>query len=91
MVSTDYGLTWSAKATSLAWTGVGMSNDGLFQLATAYSGGAFSSFDYGSTWSQISYIPTSATLNGCAVSGDGSHALTGAYGGSLYYMYAQPL
>jgi photosystem II stability/assembly factor-like uncharacterized protein len=49
-VSSDYGNTWTPKATNQAWTGIAMSADGQRQTAVATGNGIYVSTDYGNTW-----------------------------------------
>jgi len=60
-VSTDYGVTFTAKNSRHLWNGIAMSGNGQYQTAvgggtTAYPNYIYRSTDYGATWTQASSV-----------------------------------
>jgi len=60
-VSTDYGVTFTAKNSRHLWNGIAMSGNGQYQTAvgggtTAYPNYIYRSTNYGATWTQASSV-----------------------------------
>ena len=48
--SSDYGVTWTSRATALNWYSVSLSSTGQYQTAAALLSNIWTSSDYGVTW-----------------------------------------
>jgi len=80
-ISSDYGVTWSAKGSTLAWTAIAMSADGKIQTATVSTGNIYVSYDYGVTWASKG---SSLAWVGIAMSADGKIQTAVVDGGQIY-------
>jgi photosystem II stability/assembly factor-like uncharacterized protein len=67
-ISSDYGVTWTAKDSSRAWTAIAMTADGKIQSATVSTGNIYVSYDYGVTWTSKG---SSLAWAGISMSSDG--------------------
>jgi hypothetical protein len=96
-VSTDTGVTFTAKDSERKWRGVAMSASGQYQTATVekaydeetesfYGGGMFVSTNYGDTWTLVKDAPEGEGVdwNSCAVSEGGQRQAAAVYGGGVY-------
>ncbi|MBN1409632.1 MAG: InlB B-repeat-containing protein, partial [Spirochaetales bacterium] len=72
-VSTNYGDSFTARASYLAWRGVAMDSTGQYMVANigAGSGRIYRSTNYGTNWSLLTNSPT-ANYRGIASSADGT-------------------
>ena len=48
--SSDYGVSWTSRATVLTWYSISLSSTGQYQSAVVYGGNIWTSSDYGVTW-----------------------------------------
>lgn len=73
-VSTDSGVNWTAGAPAHDWTRVAASSDGTKLIAGTWSNAAppYISTNTGSSWSQLTALPSSQDWGGVASSGDGT-------------------
>jgi hypothetical protein len=85
-VSSNYGVTFTAKSYIDYWHSCDMSYTGQYQLATAWdaTGTAIAkvlrSTDYGVSWTIIDY---NVGVQGCGVSGNGQYMLLGYYNSAM--------
>ena len=68
--SSDYGVTWTSRATALSWNSVSLSSTGQYQSATVNGGFIWTSSDYGVTWTSRA---TSSTWNSVSLSSTGQY------------------
>ncbi|MBF0364115.1 MAG: hypothetical protein HQK50_01005 [Oligoflexia bacterium] len=90
-VSTNGGVVWSARGSSMNWKSVAVSGDGSRMLAAAYGGYLYLSTDVGISWSSVltdssrpwkAVAISSSGKLGAAVPADGSLYLSADYGES---------
>jgi len=89
-VSTNAGLTWIPRASTLAWAGVACSADGSQIVAVVNNGNIWTSGDTGVTWTSHSFGSSDNGIkNWTAVSSssDGSYLLAANKNGLLYTSY----
>jgi len=80
-VSTDYGATWPARASSQYWWGLASSADGQHLYATVDTGTIWSSIDFGTTWESQA---AARAWRGITTSSDGRFVVAVTSGGTIY-------
>ena len=80
-ISTDYGASWTLKATSQNWQSVSVSASGQYQTAVVYGGNIYVSSDYGANWTSKA---TSLNWSSVSVSVSGQYQTAVVYSGAIY-------
>jgi hypothetical protein len=80
-ISSNFGSTWTATATSLAWNGVTSSSDGTHLAATVSNGQIWVSANSGGTWTAVATV---LAWQGIASSSDGTHLAAVVGGGQIW-------
>lgn len=80
-ISSDYGVTWTQRASSKDWRGISISADGKYQTAIIASDYIYASSDYGFTWTQRD---SSRDWEGISISADGKYQTAVVSTGYIY-------
>ena len=80
-VSTDHGLTWTARASGQYWWSLSASADGKMIYGSTDTGTLWVSKDYGTTWESQA---GNRDWRGIATSADGRFTVAATAGGQLY-------
>lgn len=77
--------TWTkVNSSTYAWHSVALSADGTKLIAAVNGGGVYISTNSGSSWPEVTSIPTSAAWSSVAASSDGTKLVAAVNGGDIY-------
>jgi hypothetical protein len=79
--STNYGASWTSRASAQLWSALASSSDGTKLVATIKEGPIYTSNDSGLTWTMRASL---RRWDSVASSSDGSKLVAGVEGGTLY-------
>jgi len=82
-VSSDFGVTWTAKESYRSWKDVAVSSNGARQAAVAYNNYIYVSTDYGNTWT-AKFTDYTRSWDSIAMSRDDGWTLTAGGASSIY-------
>jgi hypothetical protein len=79
--SSDYGVTWTSRASALNWYSVSLSSTGQYQTAVSYNSQIYTSSDYGVSWTPRD---SARNWNTVSVSSTGQYQTAVVYSGNVF-------